>query len=118
MAAAYLAGDSPEKAVPILERALKLAPKDPDIQVRLGDAWTSKNRFDKAMASYKKALERAATPEQQAEVNARMGLAWERSGSMEKALQAYSKALESAQDTSMREGLKRKIDGLTLRTKR
>ena len=47
-----------------------------------------------------------------------MGLAWERSGSMEKALQAYSKALESAQDTSMREGLKRKIDGLTLRTKR
>ena len=69
------------------------------------------------MTSYKKALERATTPDQQAEVNARMGLAWERAGSMEKALQAYAKALEYAQDTSMREGLKRKIDGLTLRTK-
>jgi predicted negative regulator of RcsB-dependent stress response len=46
-----------------------------------------------------------------------VGLAWERSGSLEKALQAYAKALESAQDASMREGLKRKIDGLTVRTK-
>jgi tetratricopeptide (TPR) repeat protein len=117
LAAAHLAGDSPDKAIQILEHALKLAPKDPDILVRLGDAWTSRNRFDKAIASYKKALEKASTPDQKAEVNACMGSAWERSGSIDKALQSYAKALESAQDASMKAGLKSKIDELSLRAK-
>jgi len=47
----------PERAVPMLERAIQLDPLSPVINVTLGEAFESLGRFEEAMALYRNALE-------------------------------------------------------------
>ncbi|RUU52190.1 tetratricopeptide repeat protein, partial [Mesorhizobium sp. M2C.T.Ca.TU.009.01.2.1] len=54
----YVESDKPDLALPIYEKALKIAPDHPEIRVGLANALSSVGRMDEAAACLKQAIER------------------------------------------------------------
>jgi len=115
---AYLSQGLADEAIRLLVKAQQLSPKDSDISLALGDSWSEKKKFDKALNFYKKALDSETSPEKKCRILSRTGLALEQSGNVQKALQTYSTALGATEDPSIRDGLTRKIEALRAQRKR
>ena len=107
--------DLPDKAISLLDRATKFAPKDCELQSALGDAYTAKRQFDRAQSFYKRALERASSADEKSRILVRTGVAWEKTGNSGRAIQAYEKAVGFMHDVAQREKLTTAIAELKAR---
>ena len=115
LAAICLIMDLPDRAISLLNQAAKFAPKDGELQIGLGDAYTAKKKFDRAQFYYRKALGRASSADEKSLILVRSGLAWERNGNSSRAIQAYEKAVEFTQNVAEREKLTRALAELKAR---
>lgn len=110
IASARLKLKSPEKAIEILEPALKSYSKNMDLLILLGDACTAADRLDKSQALYRRVIDRSASVEHKLAASVGLAETLEKAGSPAKAVQAYSKSLDYAGDRKVRDGIQHKID--------
>lgn len=83
--------EKPLPAVFFLEALLKLFPRDPGINYRLGQAYELEQRYEEALACYSRALEQT---DAEAELLYRQGQAYQGSQQFKKAMQSYHRALK------------------------
>jgi tetratricopeptide (TPR) repeat protein len=79
-----------EEAIPHLEKALELNPKDAKLHVNLGGILAEKGRLEEAIAQYGKALE---IEPHNAEAHNNLGIALARTGKLDEAISHFEQAL-------------------------
>ena len=99
----------------MLEQALRIAPKDPELLVTLGDSCMARKEWRKALRFYDKALRRSRGETEKDRILAKTALAWEKSGNDRKAIREYKHALKASRDPSLRKSLQQKISDLESR---
>ncbi len=80
-----------EKAVPLLEKALTIAPDDEETRMRLAEAYGAANEYEKACLHLEKALE--ASPDSARVVRA-LGVLYSRRQNYERAIEHLERAVE------------------------
>jgi predicted O-linked N-acetylglucosamine transferase (SPINDLY family) len=82
-------------SLPDLQKAAALSPEDAEVHNHLGNAWRGLKEFDKAVASYRRALE--IKPDY-AKAYSNLGVALQELGQFDEALASYRRALEIKPD--------------------